>query len=196
MTDDPRPALSTAIDHVERIVFATQAAAFDVPTPCTEYDARTLIAHLDAVLRRIAIVFTGGDVSTAPTVTSGVPDDGWAERWKDSRAELETVLAGDAVLDGTVTVPWGIVPATSALGSYCTELATHAWDLARAIGRPDLLDDSVAAHCLPVAMQYLPAAIREDEGVPFGPVVAVSDDAPAFDRLAAWMGRDPKWVAA
>ncbi|GAA1511493.1 hypothetical protein [Nocardioides humi] len=38
----------------------------------------------------------------------------------------------------------------------------------------------------------MPAEPRGGE-IPFGPVVPVADDAPAYDRLVAWTGRDPQW---
>jgi len=31
-------------------------------------------------------------------------------------------------------------------------------------------------------------------GVPFGAVVEVPADAPAYDRLVGWLGRDPHWA--
>jgi hypothetical protein len=31
-------------------------------------------------------------------------------------------------------------------------------------------------------------------GKAFGPEVPVPDDAPSYDRLAGWFGRDPAWT--
>ena len=36
----------------------------------------------------------------------------------------------------------------------------------------------------------------EREGFPFAPVVEVADDAPSYDRLVGWYGRDPHWSTA
>ena len=38
--------------------------------------------------------------------------------------------------------------------------------------------------------QFVPAEPRGGH-IPFGPVVAVPTDAPAYDQLAGWMGRQP-----
>ncbi|MGC3995833.1 MAG: hypothetical protein QM779_17230 [Propionicimonas sp.] len=79
------------------------------------------------------------------------------------------------------------------MASYVSEMATHSWDLAVATGRADELDASIAEAALPIAMATVPAAGRGPE-TPFAPVVEVADDAPAYDRLVAWNGRDPRWT--
>jgi hypothetical protein len=54
----------------------------------------------------------------------------------------------------------------------------------------DLLDDTLATHCLPLVRQFIPAEPR-GEHVPFGPVVPVAEDASPYDQLVAWQGRKP-----
>ena len=65
----------------------------------------------------------------------------------------------------------------------------HTWDLAardRAARAP--LDDEVAERALAFMQQGL---TDENRGPVFGPARSVADDAPAYDRLAAFAGRDP-----
>jgi len=75
------------------------------------------------------------------------------------------------------------------------ELAVHTWDIARATGKSEDLDASVAEYGLVWAKQNLRPQFRgpEDEGKGFGPEVPVPDDAPIYERLAGWFGRDPQW---
>ena len=69
------------------------------------------------------------------------------------------------------------------------ELGVHTWDLVQALGRPMPLDDEVAERGLAFMQQGLTA---ENRGEAFGAAVEVPDDAPAYDRLAAFAGRDPR----
>ena len=75
------------------------------------------------------------------------------------------------------------------------ELSTHAWDLSTAIGRADVLDPGLAELALVAARRFLPAQPRGGP-IPFEPPVEVAADAPAYDRLVAWLGRDPQWSVA
>ena len=62
------------------------------------------------------------------------------------------------------------------------ELVVHGWDPARAAGQPYAPDDAAALACLEFASGFEPPP---DAGAgPFGPPVAVADDAPLMDRLA------------
>jgi uncharacterized protein (TIGR03086 family) len=66
------------------------------------------------------------------------------------------------------------------------EFAVHAWDLARAIGYDAPLDPDVAER----ALAFMGTALTDDmRGAAFAPAVPVADDAPAYERLAAFAGR-------
>ena len=92
-------------------------------------------------------------------------------------------------------LPWGEVPGRGAALAYVQELTTHAWDLATALGRADVLDPALAELALVAAQRFLPAQPRGGP-VPFGPLLPVAADAPVYDRLVAWLGRDPQWSVA
>jgi len=74
-------------------------------------------------------------------------------------------------------------------------MTVHGWHLAMATGRRDSLDESLAGAGLGPTTQFLPAEPRGGH-IAFGPVVDVPPDAPAYDRLVGWVGRDPHWTAA
>ena len=56
--------------------------------------------------------------------------------------------AAPGVLAGNVTMPWGDMPATMALGMLVADHVTHAWDLSQASGVPIPLDDTVVEAAL------------------------------------------------
>lgn len=185
---DVRPVLSRALDQAGRLVAVTDRADAHRPTPCTDYDVEALVAHLQAVVRRIGAVVRGEPFFSVPREW---PSQDWTSDWAAGRAETDDALAV-ADLDRLVSLPWGEAPVGAALGMYVGELATHAWDLAVATGRAGSLDQQLASLALPGAMAKIPAAGRGAD-VPFGPVVDVPADAPPYDRLVGWNGRDPHW---
>ncbi len=87
------------------------------------------------------------------------------------------------------------VPLVSRADQQITELAVHSWDLARATAQSEDLDPAVAEYGLGWAKRNLAPQFRgtEVEGKAFGEEVTVPDDAPPYERLAGWFGRDPRW---
>ena len=69
------------------------------------------------------------------------------------------------------------------------EYALHSWDLAQGTGAPVDLDDSLAEAGLTAMQGGLNDETRKGA---FGSEVSVPDDAPAYERLAAFSGRDPR----
>lgn len=185
---DLRPELARALDQTGRLIAGTAPDAAGDPTPCDEFDVATLIGHLQAVVRRIGVVIAGEPFDSVPSMRTSVD---WVGDWAEGRAVTDAVLAVDANLDRVVRVPWGTAPARLVVASYIGELATHGWDLAVATGRREELDDSLAELALPATLTKIPA--ERGPGIPFDAVVPVPEDAPVYDRLVAWSGRNPAW---
>ena len=194
-TADPRPRLLAAARQITPYVERAGLADLDRPTPCPDWAVRDLLAHLVAVGRRIPHILGGGHPFDLPSQVTGVADTGWVPAWTETLGALEQALAEPGVLDRTVAHPAGALPAPMALSVYVSELTVHGWDLASALGDTSGLDHTLAEESLEAVRRILPAEPRATERIPFGPVVAVPDDAPAYERLLGWYGRDPRWQA-
>lgn len=74
------------------------------------------------------------------------------------------------------------------------ELVVHCWDLARATGQDLVLPTETVRTAWEwnVALEADDAA-REARTTMFAPPVAVAEDAPLMDKVAAVTGRDPRW---
>jgi uncharacterized protein (TIGR03086 family) len=83
----------------------------------------------------------------------------------------------------------GLQQGTTIVHMRINELLIHGWDLARAIGQPAELPDDLAEGALILWQTRL--AGRPRDGMPFGVPEAIADEAPAIDRLAAFLGRKP-----
>jgi len=68
------------------------------------------------------------------------------------------------------------------------EVVVHGWDVSRASGQSYTVDPQSLAVCADFLSQA-----TDREGV-FGPVVEVSADAPALERVIGLSGRDPSWT--
>jgi hypothetical protein len=92
-------------------------------------------------------------------------------------------------------MPWGEEYSGSTLvDMYLVELAVHAWDLARSTEQLDRLDPSLALPALDGARATIKPQYRNmvELGAPFAAEVLPSPDADDWERLAAFMGRDPR----
>ena len=96
-------------------------------------------------------------------------------------------------------MPWGEeYTGATLVDMYLAELAAHAWDLAWATGQLDKLDPSLALPALEGARAMIKPQYRNmvGPGVPFGAEVSPISDADDWERLAAFMGRDPQTTPA
>jgi uncharacterized protein (TIGR03086 family) len=189
---DPRPLFLRSADQAVAVMSTVQSSDLDRPTPCTEFDVRALCGHVIGVLRRITAVARKGDALAVPSTVTDVADAELAATAAADARLLAEAWAEDAVLDRAAVLPFGTMPGRFAAMAYTQELTVHAWDLATALGRPELLDDHLAEVAEVTARRFLPAETRGGP-VPFGPVVDVPPSAAPYARLAGWLGRDPGW---
>ncbi len=198
---DPRPILDRAIATGGGVIADVRPEQLTDPTPCTDMNVRTLLTHLISVLDRIAALGNGEDPFAITETT--VPDDRWADAWKESGKRAANAWTDDAVLERPMALPWIQGSGADVLATYFSELTVHTWDLATATGQQPEWDDTVVTAALEAARQILPAENRralyeeistamglDEVAVPFAEAVPIRDDAPAIDRLVAWNGRD------
>lgn len=193
MTHPTLVALADLKDLTGRISSDQRA----LPTPCPEYDVDTLQRHLLGWLAMFSAAFADPDGDERPRpdafLDSGEPAD--PMRIIEHLAEVTRRSIGDGIQAGIVNLPalGGKIPGTIALDSLGIEVLGHSWDLSRATGLPYIPDPTVVEALL-AAMKAIVQPEYRGAGMPFGPEVAVDDDAPALDRFVAFSGRDPHWA--
>lgn len=195
----PAAAVRVAAGLAAGAVAAVPAGGWSAPTPCRDYDLRTLVDHLAwaALLSQRAATRTPfeHDWSTpsAPPFLDGIAPDGWAPVLA---AELDTAAdawADPAAWEGETVMGTSPMPAGTVGPMMLAEFVLHGWDVARAAGAPY---DVPAALGEQVLEAVRPLAGMGREGGWYGPEVAVPEDAPAFDRALGLTGRDPSWRPA
>lgn len=173
--------VARAVDQMSTVIAKVRPTQAHLPTPCTDWDVDQLINHVVAEVTRFA-------ESTATGHRGDVPGADWSGEFRRAAAALLAAWRSPGALTRTTRLPGGEVPATWALGQQVTELAVHAWDIAAATGQPTDLDPAVGAAALEWGHANLLESVR---GEHVGPEVVIADDAPLYDRLAAFGGRTP-----
>ena len=185
--------LERALDQTAGLIAAIDASQADLATPCAGWDVRALVRHLTGQDLRNFIVAARGEAADWQAPADQLGDD-WPASFRDRADSLRAVWQA-ADLDRLVAGPGGEAPLRFRADQQITELAVHDWDLAKAIGQPTGLDPALAEHGVRWGRQMLRPEFRGPDKA-FGVEVPVPDDAPAYDRLAGWFGRDPRWTSA
>ncbi len=187
VADEMIDQMERAIADVEPIVGAIGRESFALPTPCADFDVRGLIGHLIGGMRGFADVGEGGALSfdLDPDLDT---EDALAE-YRSAASRLVAAWRAPGAMERTYDMPWGQMLGMQLVGYAFLEVLTHGWDLAKASGLGRTIDSALAEAALASARMWVDEGARTP--VLFGPEVAIADDAPAPDRLAAFLGRRP-----
>ena len=105
---DPRPMFVLALDQTQAIIDTVGADDLDRPTPCPEYDVRTMLGHLVTVVGRINLALSGDDPLKIPTVTTGITD--FAGAWKEGRTKVdEAIVRGDDAFEAGIPESFNVL---------------------------------------------------------------------------------------
>ncbi|MBK9179504.1 MAG: TIGR03086 family protein [Acidimicrobiales bacterium] len=176
-----------ALADVDGIVAAVSPGDFGRPTPCAEFDVRALLGHFVGGLRSFAELGEGGEMRF--DLDPDLDRESAVDEYRAAAARIRAAWADPAMAGRMFAAPWGESPGSQILGFMLLEVVTHGWDLAHAL----LLERTVDAELAEAALAGAQASMDESARVPglFGPEVAIAADAPAPDRLAAFLGRTP-----
>lgn len=181
-------------DKFESLVAAVAPEQWESPSPCTEWTARDVVGH---VIDMHAVMFRpfGRSLSPAPALA----DDPMGA-FRAARADVEGLLADPELCATVQDTPGGRRSVEEHIdGVPSADLVLHGWDLARATGQDDTIDQAELERTWPFVEQ-LPEEMRIPGAfgpgvVVFGAEVPVPSDAPLQDRVLGKIGRDPHWKA-
>lgn len=176
---------TAAADFTDR-VHGTQD--WDVPTPVAEWRARDVVGHLTTWLP--ALVSAGSQVEFAPVPSA---DDDPVAAWVETDAQVRSLLENPATDQVEFSHEHiGALPLPAMLDQYFTsDVVFHTWDLARATGQDDRLDEDFIAGALE-GMSAQAEMIRASGQ--FGQQQRVPEGASTQERFLAFIGRDPRWA--
>jgi uncharacterized protein (TIGR03086 family) len=184
----PMLDLTPAAEEMSALVRAVPEELLGEATPCPDYCLGDLIDHVGGLALAFAAAAAkeGGPLTAAarPGDAARLGPD-WRARIPRDLAALATAWQDPAAWAGLTRVGGVDLPGEVAGVVALDELVVHGWDIARASGQPLTPEPADLA----VVHGFLAQA-----GGPFGPVVAVPEQAPLLDRVAGLAGRDPGWL--
>jgi uncharacterized protein (TIGR03086 family) len=162
-------------------VTATRPDGWDAPSPCSEWNARDVVSHVVGNHRWLAASVREDE--TRPMADDEDPVEAWRGAYRTVLAVTEDPAAMATILDS----PMGKMPLEQMLGSFVSmDLLVHTWDLARAVGADEQLDEDSVAQAYE-AMKPLDDQIRQP-GV-FGPKLEPPAGADTQTQFLYFLGR-------
>lgn len=156
-------------------------------TPCTDWDVRELVNHLVVEQLWVPLLLEGATVEDVGDRFAGdqLGDDPVAA-WADASAAAREAFAAPGALRRSVELSYGRRPAEGYCQEMTMDLTVHAWDLARAIGADEQLDEELVSDVL----AFIEPQVDQLVGTGlFAPPIEVGDGADTQTRLLALLGR-------
>lgn len=181
--------LQRVVDETTQVVNDVSEAQMTNPSPCEGWTVRDVLNHI-----------TGGATMFAISAEQGsVPDEVMGQlmggdnlgddpkgAWAIAANRAMVAFEQPGVLEKTVKLPFGEMPAGVAINIAVFDVLTHAVDIARASGQS--VDDS---ELIETALEFGRQMIGPELRIPgvFDPEQPVAGNAPPEDRLLAFAGR-------
>ena len=170
--------------------FAARISAvddWDAPTPDTDWTVRDLVAHVVEEQQWVPHLLAGRSLEQARASIDALRDD-LAGEWA-----LYSLAATSAwrstPSDARVQLSYDTVTADEYLREQVADVTIHTWDLARAVGADESIDDELVRAVWSV---FEPQKDTLEASGLFASPVPVADDASLQTRLLAITGRDDR----
>lgn len=178
-----------SIDQCTTLIENVPPDRWQSPTPCTDWDVRSLVNHLTGEQLWAPHLVAGETIEQVGDRYDGdVLGDDPGSAWRAAVPASVAAFAEPGALDRTVHLSYGDESCREYLTQMLTDAAVHGWDLARATGGDERIDPNAAALLLDhwTEQQDLVRA----SGV-FGTAIDVGADADTQTKLLALLGRRP-----
>ena len=185
--------MTDAAEAAARTVDNVRPDQLTGPTPCPDWDVRTLLNHLilwtSYSLERRA---HGESVSEELMNADFAAEPDFAAAYRTQLDRALAAWANPAAWERKLNVMGSATPAADVAALAIAELVLHGWDLAAATGQAYTVQDEAAAAAL-AAVEANAELYRQYQG--FADPVPLPDGAPVLDRVLALSGRDPRWTS-
>lgn len=165
-------------------VRVTGTADWDAPAPVPGWRARDVVGHLVEWFPGFLTTGTGLTLEHGPS-----PEEDPVAAWQVHADAVQRVLDGTEAATPFTHPMVGEMPLPVAVDRfYTSDVFLHTWDLARATGQDEQLDEQTCADML---AEMVPIEDLLRNSGQYGPRVPVPDDADVQTRLLGFIGRDP-----
>ncbi len=183
--------MAAAAAQAAKVVNGVPEGTMDGPTPCPDWDLRTLLNHTILWTSYSAERRAHGESVAEDLMTKDfTAEPGFREDYARQIGEAVKAWADPAAWAGEIGVMGNATPAADVGAMLIMEMLLHGWDVAQATGQEYACDDAVA-EALMNTVEAQAELFRKYQG--FADVVEVPGDATTFDRALGLSGRDPQW---
>ena len=183
LPDVHRGALASTRSYLARV----EPGQWHDPTPCEDYDVRTLVNHIVSGNFWVAPLVGGSSIADVGDKLDGdVLGDDPLATYEQSAGEADAAFSAPGAMEASVAVSYGPVPGEVYAGHRFLDVLIHGWDLAKGTGQDAKLDGGLVEACWEVVTPQ--AEMLKGSGM-FGTDVEVPADADPQTRLLALLGR-------
>ena len=188
MPQGPFGLLVSAVGYTVVAVREVTPQMMRGPTPCTEWDLRTLLHHLNDALDVIAQGLDDGriDLYGRDGVIALNQTDPAATFLSRAGPLLAACRSGRH--RQAITIAGHLLPPSVVATTVAIEIAVHGWDVSQACGDARPIPAALAMALLAICPSLVTDATRRPL---FARPVAVSPEASPSDLLVAFLGRTP-----
>ena len=191
---DLHEEMAAAAAEDARVVAGAADRPLETPTPCTDWDLRTLLNHM--------ILWTAYSAERRAR-DEPLPDElmstdftaepGYAQAYAAQLGKAVAAWSDPAAWTGELKMMGSPTPSDGVGALLVAEMVLHGWDVARATGQDYHCDGPLLASTAQTVADNA-ELFRQYQG--FAAPVELPPDASGFDRLLATSGRDPGWTAS
>ncbi len=175
---DSYRVVSSGFDAAVRAVSPEQ---WGEQSPCEQWTARDIVAHVVQGHRRVIAGVRGGEPEPLGA------DEDPRQAWGNASRTIEEITGDPAALATELDGPTGKMSAGDIIGRFVSmDLLVHTWDLARTIGTDEHLDEDAVRRAYD-ALRPMDAVIRQPDV--FGPRLEPPADADLQTALLYFLGR-------
>jgi uncharacterized protein (TIGR03086 family) len=188
----------------QRVDFFVRASAFfgeqvrdigdeewQLPSPCSEWDVRTVVAHVVVGDAQIATLFSGGSVERVEEFNPSVLGANPLAAWRGTALAAIRAFAAPGALERRYPHPMGNIRGRTIIGFRVTDSLVHAWDIATALGDGTpgggiVLDPELCEYCLDF---WFPMASTLPESGFYADALLPPEGSDVATRVLALLGR-------
>ena len=188
---DLHAEMAAAASEDARVVGGVTADQLTAPTPCTDWDLRTLLNHTilwtaHSAERRARDEPLPDELMSTDFVAQ--PD--WAQAYAAQLDRAVAAWSDPGAWARELNVMGAPTPSAGVGALLVAEMVLHGWDIARATGQDYHCTGPVLA-ATAQAVDDNAELFRKYQG--FASPIELPEGASEFDRLLATSGRDPSW---
>jgi len=186
--------MAAASAEAARAVGNVPRDALDTPTPCGDWDLRTLLNHTILWTSYSAERRAHGESVAEELMNKDfTADPGFREDYARQIGQAVRAWSAPEAWAGTRNVMGDATPAADVGAMLLMEVGLHGWDVATATGQEFTVDDRTAK-ALEDVVSAQAELFRKYQG--FADAVEPPKNATAFERALTLSGRDPDWKLA